>query len=391
MAITLDQPRDVRNAWIIWGSLIVLFLAIGFSSDFKRSVSREYYRAAENWTQGEDLYEDGIHGFLYLPTAAVAFIPFTWVSLTWGEAAWRVVTIGSYAYGVRRLAAVAGRATRTELFPLMTLMTIPLALDSARNGQMNLPLASTMMLTAAALADRRWWWATLWLGLGVGLKPLMIVMGLLVWVIHPPMRWRLPVALAALLAGPYATQNPSYVTGQYWGFYEKSLLAASPNTDEARWYSDVFGIARWMRIELPPMVQTLTRVIAAVVTLGITWWAHRRMAATRAALMLFVFSAGYLMLFNPRTENNSYAVVAPAIAMFGAWAFLVYRQRAVGWWLVVVMALMTLNHEICKHLTPGYTTWMRPLLTGAWMVYVIHWMWAERPKTLEDNASGLPG
>lgn len=60
---------------------------------------------------------------------------------------------------------------------------------------------------------------------------------------------------------------------------------------------------------------------------------------------MFCLAAYYLMLFNPRTENNSYAVLAPVIALLAADAFLVRKQWWIGWLCVLMAMVLALAWE----------------------------------------------
>jgi len=155
--ITLTKPKDVRNAWLIWLGLAVVMMGIALAKPGERSVFPEFYQGARHWLDGAGLYGDPgrIHGFLYLPHAAILLTPLACLPAGVSEAVWRGVCVGLFAWGVFKLARLAGRASNTEMFPLMTLLAIPMTLDSARNGQMNLPLAALMMMATADLADRR--------------------------------------------------------------------------------------------------------------------------------------------------------------------------------------------------------------------------------------------
>jgi hypothetical protein len=73
--------------------------------------------------------------------------------------------------GLRGFAALAGEKTGKELFPLMTLVAIPLAWDCARIGQATLIMTGFMLLAVVDAARSRWWLATLWLALSVAIKP----------------------------------------------------------------------------------------------------------------------------------------------------------------------------------------------------------------------------
>jgi len=69
-------------------------------------------------------------------------------------------------------------------------------------------------------------------------------------------------------------------------------------------------------VAVPETVQTILRLVAALGTLALCWQSRRRHDAVRSAAYVFALSVAYLMLFSPRTENNTYAMLGPAIAVF---------------------------------------------------------------------------
>ncbi len=68
------------------------------------------------------------------------FIPFALLPQTLGEVLWRLLSIGAFAFGVRKFSRFAVEKYQTNIFPLMSLVTIPFAWESARNGQSTIEL-----------------------------------------------------------------------------------------------------------------------------------------------------------------------------------------------------------------------------------------------------------
>jgi hypothetical protein len=80
------------------------------------------------------------------------------------------------------------------------------------------------------------------------------------------------------------------------------------------------------------------------------------------------------MLFNPRTENNSYVILSPSVAVFAAWAFFVDRWKLVGWVLVAIVAGISGSYEI----TRGPNYWLSPSLCLIFLAYVTYLLLARR-------------
>ncbi len=240
---TITGPYGVRSAWIIWAFLFIIIATTVAMRPHRRTVTPAYRTASIKWFAGEDIYGEGIHGYLYLPQACILFAPFEKLPFAVGEVLWRAFCIGVLAAAVWRLSRLAGRGGAVDLFLLMTLLVIPTALDSASDGQMNLPLAAMMAFACVDLGECRWSLAALWLALGLALKPLIIVMLVFAAILYRPMRWRLALAVLAVLAIPFLTQQPSYVWTQYRLFLLKMQAAGNPGDLWMRADGRTLGIA----------------------------------------------------------------------------------------------------------------------------------------------------
>lgn len=337
---------------------------MAISSD-RRTLGPVYGAASSKWLAGEDIYGGSIHGYLYLPQACILFAPFAELPFTVGEVLWRAFCIGIFAAAVWRLSRFAGRGGAVDLFPLMTLLVIPTALDSARNGQMNLPLAAMMALACVDLGECRWSRAAFWLVLGLALKPLIFVMLAFAAILYRPMRWRLALGILAVFAVPFLTQHASYVWTQYWLFLVKMQVAGNPG--KTCCFSDIFGTARELGIAAPFAVQAVVCMIAAALTLAACRLALKRRGNEQGSLMFLAFNAFYLLLFNPRTENCTYVVAGLPMAVFAARALLWYHQRAIAWLLIVLMPVMGASYEI----TRGSNQWICPGVCLVFLMYVI--------------------
>lgn len=369
---TLTRPHDVRNAWGIWFAVILGICILSIVTGFTRSVTGAYAAGAERWLDSSDLYREGIHGFLYLPQAALIYLPFDQLPPWLGGSLWRIVSIGLFAWGLFRFSRCMGRLSGAELFPLMTLLAILPSLAAFRNGQMTVPMCGCLLLAGAAFADARWWWTVFWLCLAVALKPLAVVLLLLALAIEPALWWRLPVGIVVLLLLPFGFQSPGFVAETYGRFIEKLNVAGSPGFDTS--YSDVFGTIRVFDIDAPESIKTTLRGLAAFGTLLASWVAMRRFGRTGGTTFMVLLALVYILLFNPRTENNTYVMIAPVIASTAAGCFLVGRWTFAGWILTLFMVLIATNFELTKHVTPGRETWLCPLLTimiGLWLIGLI--------------------
>jgi len=80
----------------------------------------------------------------------------------------------------------------------------------------------------------------------------------------------------------------------------------------------------------------------------------------------------YLMLFSPRTENNTYAMLGPAIAVFLAGAYLAEQRPREGLVLVGIVSAIVGGRVIERLLTPhAGTSWLSPLMAACFTGYLL--------------------
>lgn len=336
------------GAWHYW------LHEAGPQSHSVHTVVSEYYDSGYEWRQGLPIYKtNSIHGFLYFPTAAIAFVPFSWLPFPACEALWRLLIVALLGWALLRFSGLLEELSGGRgFFPLLSLLALPTAGSALRNGQMNVPLAALMLLAVEAAARRRWNWVALWIGLGVALKPQMIVLGLLFGALYfRPLVWRLTLAALAVLAFPFCTQDPAYAAGQYRDCLEMLRHAGQPGA--AFLASDFFGMLRVLGATVPDLVATGIRASAALLVLGVSLQARRHLDDKRLALVVYSLAATYLMLMNPRAENNGYFLLAIAIAGWGALALQAQRPKVAGMLAGMITAIFV-HHELVRHVKRLY-------------------------------------
>jgi alpha-1,2-mannosyltransferase len=95
-----------------------------------------------------------------------------------------------------------------------------------------------------------------------------------------------------------------------------------------------------MHLPLPDKLNTLIRALAALVTLGLCWWVARSRDSVRSAFTILLLAVVYLMLFNPRTETNSYVMLGAFAALWAAYEITVGRRRDIAAWLVALVVIL---------------------------------------------------
>jgi hypothetical protein len=386
MLLVSDKQAE-RNAWLGWLALVLVTAAMIMAGS-NRSVVSAYRTAALNWFAGQSLYDGlGVGGFTYLPQAAILFAPFALLPQTMGEVLWRLVNTGVFALGLRSFAGLGQERPGKNLFPLMTLVAIPLAWDCARNGQATLIMTGFMLLAIVDIARCRWWRAVLWLSLSVAMKPLSLVLVLLVMAIDRPMTWRLLAGMAAVALFPFFAQNPAYVLQQYTAFLNNSTTAAHVGVVVQGWTSP-FSALRLAGVELTEQVQTAVRLVAAFGTLALCFLARRRSKENRSAIMVYSLAALYLILFSPRTENNTYAMLGPSIAVFLALAFLVEKRPGQGIFLAGMVAILIAGRPLNRLVSHTEISWVSPLMATCFAAYLFFRLYTEPAKGADKQALG---
>jgi hypothetical protein len=358
--LTFTRPADERHAWWLWLALF-LFIGMGICLGDVRSVATHYSQAARDWGDGQPLYNGWGVGFIYFPQAAILHLPFGQLPRVPDEILWRALTIGVYALGLRRLCALSEQDHHVRLFPLATCVSIPLAFAAARNGQATLLMAGLLMLAEDDLVNRRWSRSAALLSLAIAIKPLALPLVLVLAALHRPLVWRVALGLLTAAVVPYLTQDWRYVTDQYVECAAAMRIAASVGITTP--WAHLFGLLEIAGLAIPVAVQTPLRAAAGAAVLALTWRAQRRLPDHRSAIFLYSVTTTYLLLFNPRSENNTYAFLAPAIGIYCGEAFLVRRNWRRGTLYLLIASGVLGSYELGKLIAPqAPPVWPAPLM-----------------------------
>lgn len=307
--------------FVIWGLFYAAIIGMILAGS-ERSVLAVYTLGAEAWQQQAALYDGTGRNFIYLPTFAMLFSPFTALPELVREMLWRTLTIGGYLGGVYAL-CVKMRASY-QLFPLCSLVVLPIAWAAGLNGQVNLLIAGSMLLGLTALIDQKYIRCAAWFALSFALKPISVVLILLVGALYPRTRIPLLVGIGAALGLPYLFAEPAYVYQQYLGYWEAMRLASLRGMND--YYAHWFGWWKAWGWPVAAELQFLTRVICAPLTLGIVYYTQRKYPSPQREFYLFSFAMIYLMLMNPLNERNTFALFAPVLGILVSHCLLVERN-----------------------------------------------------------------
>lgn len=381
-----DQPSSKRGplvlALLIW--LVTAFVISGVvvsshGKSNRRSVTPNYRRAVERWVNGRPLYidaEDGDpnqpiagSGFIYPPPSLIFFLPF------WGpfpdlvaDLLWRWIGMGVLAYSlwrlcethVRQTALLPASSVAATVFLILTVVTIPLSWDSFRNGQITVLMTGLLVLGTVALMEQRWWWAATTFALAVIAKPIALPLLLIAAVLRPVLLPRLLVIVGLLAVAPFAMQWPAYVVEQFVAC-RTMLQRVKEVGDHRDEWAQLFCALKVLRlVDVPEWLRDLARILMAGVSFLAAAWVRWRTPSARWPFAWLTIATCYILLFNPRTENNTYALASPVYGLFLADA---WQQRR--WGAVSFLGLITLmtvaGHELFRQLMPPPYIWHSPL------------------------------
>jgi hypothetical protein len=374
----LSRSEVVAASGIAWGVLAVVISLLVVVSE-EHTVTAPYRHASTNWFAGRAIYTaKGDSGFLYFPSAAILFAPFVALPYQLGEIAWRLLGIGLFAVGVWRLGALVRPRGRGALFCVMTLASIPVAASCARNGQSTLAMTAMMMLGVVDLDEEHRWRAAMWLSLGLALKPLVLPLILTLAILDRRLAPRLVLAVAVVLLFPFLTQSSGYVAGQYSRCL--AMLQTAASVGATGLWAQPFSVFGELGLVIPERVQTIVRVLAAAGTLCACLAARRRNGSGRAAAEVFSLCVLYILLFNPRTENNTYAMIGPVLGLFAGEAILLQGIGLRAVFLSVLVLVLVLFDELFR--CAGYQgeqVICRPAVGGIVLIDLLWHVFAKRP------------
>jgi hypothetical protein len=381
MSKRLTTPQQDRLMAVIACSFVGLtFVGISWlvlRKPFDHNECPIYLRACWDWYRSRGLYSQnfGIDGFLYLPQFVLLYAPFAIfdpvlrqpignqpiVILPIGDILWRAAGVALLLIGLWRSARAFAPHQRLALFSLLVFMSFPPAIASLRNGQANLHIAALMLLAALDLSEKRWSRATVWLVIGFFIKPVMAVMILLVAVAYWKTIWRLAVGLLVGAFLPFAFQRPHYVAEQFGTFFSTTLASSTPDRE----FCNLHGMLAKFGLTVAPSAFRIVLLAAAGLTLLIWLLAYRHHEPFRA-FFVYALSAGFVLLFNFRTESNSYVMLAPAVAVAASLALFQFHQLVAGW-LLVAIAVCLICDAWAYHATEN---WLKPLACVIFLLIV---------------------
>jgi len=151
---------------------------------------------------------------------------------------------------------------------------------------------------------------------------------------YPQIWWRLALGFPVFIGFPFLFGPPAYVSGQCMAALN-NLRQCSYVSDHR--FADLNGLLRTFGIPLAGKASLAVRALSGGILMCVCWLASRRESEPRRSLLWLSAATGFLMLFNPMTEANSYVILAPVLALMAWWQFNSGAKRT--GWLFTGMAL----------------------------------------------------
>jgi alpha-1,2-mannosyltransferase len=314
--------RWEKLTWAVWIALLAGMCGRAFLMPNSRTVYNIWSSSSMLWWSGGELYQPHRPasvppGFRYSPTFAILTTPFAWFPDAVGGVLWRccctILFAGAVSWWIR--AVLPWRLSRDQAAQLFLLM-LPLSVQSMSNAQANVPVITCLLATVAAIKERRWTWAAVFIAVAFGMKVYPLALGLVLVVLYPrQLGWRVPLAILAWLALPLLTQNTDRVVDQYQKWY---TCVKEDDRSAIMWdqmYRDAWLLLRLAKVPVSREAYEIFEAFSGLAVAGLCW--HRQRAgwpekeSLNGALAL---TCTWMLILGPASESCTYILLAPVLA-----------------------------------------------------------------------------
>jgi hypothetical protein len=309
---------NLRNVIVValWSAVLIgICIRIGLMSR-DHDVFATYADAGRKWVNSQPLYSY-TRGFVYSPLIAGLFALFSWFPNWLGGILWRLLTATVFLAGlVCWLKAELRAGIPRSRYWLVFLLILPLSLGNFNNGQAN-PLITGLLMIAIVSAHRRQWTiSAICLGLTAYLKIYPLSVGLLLVLLYPrQLGWRLLLALGLMGILSFLLQQPGYVLEQYQRWLgTRAVDDRRTNIDIAP--RDFAMLLKACHINLSSRMFLILQLLAGMGAAAVCVYGRLR-DWSEERLLIAVFNLGtcWMLLFGPSTEDATYAMIAPPVAL----------------------------------------------------------------------------
>ena len=329
--------------------------------------TRIFMAASLDWWAGEPLYASA-SGFLHLPAAAVLFSPFSLLPPVLADQLWRLLSAAVLTLAVYRAARLLRPDDGGRVAQHVLVLAIPAVTLDLLHGRWELITLGILLHATVDIAMRHEVRGGLLLALAAALNPAALVPALLFGTVSRRLLPWLLIGLAAVLLGPFLHADPAYVARQY-----AALAGALPR---AAGGFDLAAALPFLGMAYVPAMGV--RIIAASVALWAAVLAYRRLDRPSAAVTVLMLGALWVLLFDPRTTEGTYAALA---VLAGLAAFVEHARRPASAMPVLlgVVALALGVHLVGDWLQRPTESWLRQALALAFGGYVAMLIATARP------------
>jgi hypothetical protein len=338
-----DRRAGATACWI-WAVLLGVLLVRAYLQPAKNTVYPIFANAVREWHEGIDLYDPrfyhGVHDkYRYAPIVTVWFIPFAVFPDAIGGVLWRICNAAVFLGGFIAFARTVfpGQARLSgRMVLLLSLLLLPLGVGSLNNGQPNSLIVGCLMLGAAATLSERWNLAALCLAVPVMVKVYPISVAALYFMIQPRLGWRVGALIVLGFLAPFMLHEPQYVGQLYQSWVDQVGNDNRQNLPFESSYRDFHTLMRVAGLPIDGTVYMGLQLAMAGLVGGVVLRGYR-LGWGKAHHLRAAFELGccWIIMFGPATENCTYALLAPTMALAGYEAFQPGRPAWQRCWVLV--------------------------------------------------------
>ena len=167
-----------------------------------------------------------------------------------------------------------------------------------------------------------------------------------------------------LLVLPFVTHfDWVYVVGQYKAAYSSLMATDQVGFDSPREWAQIFNVLSLIDINPGHQIQLVLQIFFSAFTFVMLKMSQWRLRPRVFLVFLYTFASCYLMLFNTRTENNSYIILGFATALLIVLCWQSKRFVAAILTMLVTLSI-AFSHGLSKVITIDDVSWVAPLATA---------------------------
>jgi hypothetical protein len=256
-------------------------------------------------------------GFRYSPTAAILFVPLSYMPGPVGEVVWRVFLLAASLGGLYWCARIGlPRPLARRDWATFFLLVLPSFTGCLNNGQSSCVIIGCLLGAIAAASTERWMLSAVLVTIPTLMKIYPLSVGMLLCVMYPRrFGWRFGLTLAIGLALPFLLR-PSAMVGEHQRWLWHLLNDSKSPEDIMHMDQDLrLIVARWLNVRMSNglfmAVQLLAAALIAAICLAgrLAGWPRRMLLARMLGL-----ATCWMTVLGLATEPSTYILISPALA-----------------------------------------------------------------------------